>query len=729
MRYAAVLIGLMLIGCAGVHSVNSDRNAGGRTYVVAQRHRQASDAGPGTERQPFKTISKAAALAGPGDTVLIHAGLYREWVAPPRGGEEGRPVTYQAAPGEQVIVRGSEIYTGQWKPVSDRPGVFSTQIPESFFTAGFNPFKQIIEAARGGGRQGQIFINGVELTECHDVVRSGRRATTRTFESRGIDTMYQQPASWATDDGDTIYIHVPATAKPFDQCQIEISVRRHGFVPLRRAQNYIILRGFTFEHCANGTAFPQMGMVSCRSGQHWIIENNTIRFAKTVGLDCGAEAEFDRDIWLLPDTVDEDRFRVGGHRDTWGLPDRRIAGRHLILNNIVTDNGQCGIAGLFSDGTVVKGNIIARNARVIPGYESGGIKIHGLTGGIVEGNLVRDNDSWGIWLDCGYMGSRVTRNVVLNNAPSGIFFELSEGPGWIDNNIVAYNRGQGIYTHDAHGVVVAHNLIFSNETFGVYMHIATNRSTSAYHYLTGRERIQGGTSWERVYNNIIIDNPAGALSFPLPSPRVHDNRADYNLYGGAQDQSPLFVVNANNGLSGGTAAISEAAREAFERTGDPGLSQHDMSVWQERGVSMNLAQWQAVTSNDRNSITGKVKATLDQETFKLVIESDDSLQRLHCPPVPPYDIRDFAKYQRRIDKDYVGNPLPGGDLLPGALQNVKPGRTQIKVWPVAFDRPEVPPRISPAPAADARDMGAIPKPPPPQPVAPGTTQPATVPAQ
>ena len=70
------------------------------TYVVDQNHAKATDDGPGTEEVPFKTISRAAEMAKPGDTVLVRAGIYRERVAPARGGEEGMPITYMAAPGE-----------------------------------------------------------------------------------------------------------------------------------------------------------------------------------------------------------------------------------------------------------------------------------------------------------------------------------------------------------------------------------------------------------------------------------------------------------------------------------------------------------------------------------------------------------------------------------------------------------------------------------------------------
>jgi len=53
-----------------------------KKYVVAQNNLASSDDNPGTEAKPFKTISKAAALAEPGDTVFVYGGIYREWVAP-----------------------------------------------------------------------------------------------------------------------------------------------------------------------------------------------------------------------------------------------------------------------------------------------------------------------------------------------------------------------------------------------------------------------------------------------------------------------------------------------------------------------------------------------------------------------------------------------------------------------------------------------------------------------
>src|SRR4051794_41946059 len=68
-----------------------------------------SDTADGSEDSPFRTISRAAAIARPGDTVLVHGGEYREWVAPRRGGlSERRRITYEAVAGEHVLIKGSE---------------------------------------------------------------------------------------------------------------------------------------------------------------------------------------------------------------------------------------------------------------------------------------------------------------------------------------------------------------------------------------------------------------------------------------------------------------------------------------------------------------------------------------------------------------------------------------------------------------------------------------------
>ena len=81
-----------------------------------------SDSADGSEDHPFHTISRAAGLAQPGDTVTVHRGEYREWVRPPRGGlSDQRRITYRAGMGEHVVVKGLERVTG-WHRFRCPPG-------------------------------------------------------------------------------------------------------------------------------------------------------------------------------------------------------------------------------------------------------------------------------------------------------------------------------------------------------------------------------------------------------------------------------------------------------------------------------------------------------------------------------------------------------------------------------------------------------------------------------
>nr|MCU0872412.1 hypothetical protein [Pirellulaceae bacterium] len=86
------------------------------TYHVAQGDLQASDENPGTADRPWRTIGKAAATLQPGERVIVHRGVYREWVRPERGGTEpDQMIWYEAAPGEDVQIKGSEVWSPPWQ--------------------------------------------------------------------------------------------------------------------------------------------------------------------------------------------------------------------------------------------------------------------------------------------------------------------------------------------------------------------------------------------------------------------------------------------------------------------------------------------------------------------------------------------------------------------------------------------------------------------------------------
>ena len=124
----------------------------------------------GSESRPFRTINRAAALARPGDTVVVHGGEYREWVQPRRGGlSDRRRITYTAAPGEHVVIKGSEPVTG-WERVSG--DVWTVAVPNALFGT-FNPFAEeidgdwIVYADESTPKKhlGDVYLNGTSFYE------------------------------------------------------------------------------------------------------------------------------------------------------------------------------------------------------------------------------------------------------------------------------------------------------------------------------------------------------------------------------------------------------------------------------------------------------------------------------------------------------------------------------------------------------------------------------------
>ena len=117
------------------------------------------DAGGGSAAKPLRTIQAAANLAQPGDTVTVHAGVYRERVNPPRGGtSDAKRITYQAAPGEKVVITGAETVKG-WEKVDG--DTWKVVIPKTFF-GDFNPFTCRVQGewCNHGVRTGMVYLNG-----------------------------------------------------------------------------------------------------------------------------------------------------------------------------------------------------------------------------------------------------------------------------------------------------------------------------------------------------------------------------------------------------------------------------------------------------------------------------------------------------------------------------------------------------------------------------------------
>ena len=151
---------------------------GAREFHVSVNGHDTNDGGPGT---PLKTISAAAEKAHPGDTITVHEGVYRERINPPRGGtSDDRRITYQAAPGAKVVIKGSEPITG-WSHVESN--TWSVTISNRFF-GDYNPYQELIQGAWFEAKRpfhpGAVYLNGHWLKE------AAKKADVVTSLSSGV---------------------------------------------------------------------------------------------------------------------------------------------------------------------------------------------------------------------------------------------------------------------------------------------------------------------------------------------------------------------------------------------------------------------------------------------------------------------------------------------------------------------------------------------------------------
>ena len=129
MRMKAILVYAGLCVAFGVvlSPVWADAPSG-REYHVSVK---GDDAHDGSASRRLRTLSAAARLAQGGDVITVHEGVYRERIDPPRGGTSDRKrIVYQAATGEKVVIKGSEVIKGWQKVQND---TWKASVPNRLF--------------------------------------------------------------------------------------------------------------------------------------------------------------------------------------------------------------------------------------------------------------------------------------------------------------------------------------------------------------------------------------------------------------------------------------------------------------------------------------------------------------------------------------------------------------------------------------------------------------------
>ncbi|PYV23281.1 MAG: transcriptional initiation protein Tat [Acidobacteria bacterium] len=487
-----------------------------KTYYVDNRNPRAADSNPGTKELPFATINKAAQVLQPGERVVILTGVYRERVVPARGGAgPDKMISYEAAPGANVIVKGSRVVKTGWEPstgynLGPRPPapsslkIYQRRLDDLDFQ-GYNPFGMVNimqdrvylmpkpeELRPHLLRRGMVFVDGRRLEQV-ELYR---------------ELAQKDGAFWCEHDGLTIHVRLPGDADPA-QHEVELAIQEQVLAPRTRGLSYIRIKGITLEQGANAFPGPQRGMVSASRGNHWIIEDCVLRHANGVALDIGAQ---DGDMG----------------------PAANI-GHSIVRRNHIMDAGVCGLAGMGVQDTLVEANLIEYVGwqDVELAWETGGIKLHVTKNCLLRHNVIRHLiHAEAIWLDYQNTNTRVTGNVMgdtLETLRGGIYLEASHDPNMLDNNIIwkaTEGKGGGSYNMPPHGgwgitvdgsdeTVIAHNLIGYTQDAGIKLRTVESRIVGS----------RGGTARRNKVLNNIFYRCGKAIDFPN-----QDNSADGNLY-------------------------------------------------------------------------------------------------------------------------------------------------------------------------------------------------------
>ena len=460
-----------------------------------------SDLNPGTESQPFLTISKAAYIAKPGDVITVHEGIYREWVNPKSGGTASQRITYLAAEGENVVITGAENVT-EWE--RDQ-GIWKTVIDNKFFGE-FNPYR---EALYGDWlftkdrvfHLGEVYLDGHAMYEAVsiDAVREPKKSETSLEPDFSVYAWYAEVDDYNT----TIYANFQGEDPT--KGNVEINVRRFCFWPANPGCNYITVRGFTMKQAATQWAPPtalQEGLIGPHWSKGWIIENNRISESRCSGISLGKEESTGHNEWTNIFTKmghqreQEVIFRAVNH----GWNKDNIGG-HIVRNNLIFNCGQAGIVGhlgcVFS---LIENNHIhhIRYKREFEGAEVGGIKLHAAIDTIIKNNMIHDSFR-GVWLDWQAQGTRVCNNIMFGNDSEDMLVEVSHGPTMVDHNI--FLSGHAFKTL-SHSCALVHNLFAGTISIGNELNRHTPYHVPHSTSIAGMARFTGGD--DRYYNNIFL---------------------------------------------------------------------------------------------------------------------------------------------------------------------------------------------------------------------------------
>ena len=602
---------------------------------------KGNDANEGTEKAPFRTIGKAAEYAFPGDIITVHAGTYREWVNPPRGGEsDDKRIVYRAAPGEKVEIKGSERITNWTK---EKNGVWKVTIPNTFF-GDYNPYIDLIygDWFEGMGREhhtGEVFLNNKSLYEKETL----DKVLTPVPNEKSKDKEGSTYTWYCENDGVNTTIWANFHTYDPNKELVEISTRPTCFYPEKPGIDYLTIQGFHISQAATQWGAPtaeQIGMIATHWNKGWIIENNIISNSKCSGITLGKERKTGHNVWLNDTSLDGSLHYIevtfNTIRNGWN---KENIGSHIVRNNEISHCEQTGICGSMGAAfSLIENNNIHDIwvKRQFTGAEIGGIKFHAAVDTRIIHNRIH-NAGRALWLDWMTQGTRVSGNLFYDNDMEDLFLEVNHGSFLVDNNIFASRRS---ILEQSQGGAYVHNLIAGD----IYRYVEHGRYTPYFlphsTEVAGLSIIPGGD--DRYINNL--------FATVLPE-NEKDSKRKYGLADYNKTVYPMMV---------------------------------DGNVYYNGALPFEGEKNKVVLPDFKPDV--KVEETADGVYLSLSVQGLDGLQtscvttgRLGKAKLPrqAYEQPDGSPID--IATDYLGNAR-GNQPKPGPLESIKDGAIRIKVW-------------------------------------------------
>ncbi|WP_052265859.1 right-handed parallel beta-helix repeat-containing protein [Pedobacter kyungheensis] len=608
-----------------------------------------NDSNPGTQASPYKTIMAAANKAMPGDVITVHAGTYRESIVPPRGGNsEQERITYQVAKGEKVTIKGSEIAKGWQKQQHD---TWVLKLPNSFFGR-FNPYKELIHGDWFWPKpkerkylRGAVYLNGSWLMEA-----------AKKAEVTDQDADPKNQLWCATVEGDSTTIWTQFKNVDPNKELVEINVRQTVFYPDKPFVNFITVRGFTLEQAATNWAPPtaeQHGLIGTHWSRGWVIENNTIRYSKCVGIALGKYG----DVYDNKDTESAKGYVGTINRALAFGWNKATIGGHLVRNNTITNCEQTGIVGSMGCAfSVIEGNSIhdIHIHRLFDGAEQAAIKFHGAVDVQIRNNhIYRSN--FGIWLDWMAQGAQIKNNLMHDN-DHDIFLEVDHGPMLISNNVLLSKTN---LLMNSSGAAFVHNIFGGGMTVVNY-----DGRLTPYHLPHATDVVN------------LHDNPGGDVQFVN---NLFVNAGNASQYA----KSLLPVIFEGNVYTKGT--IRAVNQNKPMRFGEMGKDAQDqLKKYTEQAATEK-------TALVKDEFNAAAILTAQNDHFYLEINLDKnwktaqprtlvSTASLRKAIVPDLPFENTDSSYLKVDTDYFGKKRDIVNPFPGPFEIRTTGKQKIKLW-------------------------------------------------